>query len=96
MEEPRARAIVRAVTELGRSIGLSVVVEGVETTEVAELVAAMGADLGQGSLFGQAGPLADVPGLPAALARVRATPVVSLPEPATGSPATPAPAPRRG
>jgi diguanylate cyclase (GGDEF)-like protein len=95
MEEPRARAIVRAVTELGRSIGLSVVVEGVETTEVAELVGAMGADFGQGSLFGQAGPLADVPGLRKALTRARPAPIVTLPEPATGPP-TPAPAPRRG
>src|SRR4051812_11925032 len=91
MEEPRARAIVRAVTELGRSIGLSVVVEGVETTEVAELVAAMGADFGQGSLFGQAGPMAEVPGLRKALTRARAAPIVTLPEPATGPPTAPAP-----
>jgi EAL domain-containing protein (putative c-di-GMP-specific phosphodiesterase class I) len=94
-EEPRARAIVRAVTELGRSIGLSVVVEGVETIEVAELVASMGADFGQGSLFGQAAPLSEVQGLRAAPVRVPPA-QLTLPEPASGPPTAPAPAPRRG
>jgi EAL domain-containing protein (putative c-di-GMP-specific phosphodiesterase class I) len=68
LEEPRARAITRKVTELGGEIGLSVVVEGVESLEVADLVRGMGADYGQGSLFGRARPLAEVPGLRRALA----------------------------
>jgi diguanylate cyclase (GGDEF)-like protein len=62
LEEPRARAITKAVTELGRGIGMSVVVEGVESRDVATLVRAMGAHYGQGSLFGAAAPLAGVPG----------------------------------
>jgi diguanylate cyclase len=68
LEEPRARAITHAVTDLGRGIGLSVVVEGVESREVADLVQGMGAHYGQGSLFGAARPLAELPGLQAATA----------------------------
>ena len=75
LEEPRARAITRAVTELGTAIGLSVVVEGVESQQVADLVQGMGAHYGQGSLFGRARPLADVPGLRAALAGLPLTAV---------------------
>jgi EAL domain-containing protein (putative c-di-GMP-specific phosphodiesterase class I) len=52
-DEPRAMAITQAVIELGASIGMSIVVEGIETTSVAELVTGMGAGYGQGSLFGQ-------------------------------------------
>ncbi|HET9658121.1 MAG TPA: EAL domain-containing protein, partial [Kineosporiaceae bacterium] len=52
-EDARARAITQAVIELGASIGVSIVVEGIETTSVAELVTGMGAGYGQGSLFGR-------------------------------------------
>jgi diguanylate cyclase (GGDEF)-like protein len=52
-DEPRAMAITQAVIELGASIGMSIVVEGIETTSVAELVTGMGAGYGQGSLFGR-------------------------------------------
>jgi diguanylate cyclase (GGDEF)-like protein len=52
-DEPRAMAITQAVIELGASIGMSIVVEGIETTSVAELVTGMGAGFGQGSLFGR-------------------------------------------
>jgi EAL domain-containing protein (putative c-di-GMP-specific phosphodiesterase class I) len=62
-EAPRARAITETVTALGNEIGLSVVVEGVESREVADLVHAMGADYGQGSLFGRPAPLDQLPGL---------------------------------
>jgi diguanylate cyclase (GGDEF)-like protein len=80
LEESRARAITRAVTELGTAIGLSVVVEGIETQEVCDLVRDMGADFGQGSLFGAASELREVAGLRAALARVPLT-QVTLPDP---------------
>ncbi|MGZ4613492.1 MAG: putative bifunctional diguanylate cyclase/phosphodiesterase, partial [Kineosporiaceae bacterium] len=60
LEEPRARAITSAVTQLGRAIGLSVVVEGVECRDVADLVREMGADFGQGALFGPARPLCEL------------------------------------
>jgi diguanylate cyclase (GGDEF)-like protein len=63
IEDPRARAITSAVTQLGCAIELSVVVEGIECREVADLVRGMGAHYGQGALFGPARPLAEVPGL---------------------------------
>jgi EAL domain-containing protein (putative c-di-GMP-specific phosphodiesterase class I) len=78
LEEPRARAIATAVIGLGGAIGLSVVVEGVESQEVAELVRGMGADYGQGSLFGAAQPLDQVPGLRTPPARP-SLPQVTLP-----------------
>ena len=89
MEEPRARAIAQKVTELGREIGLLVVVEGVTSPEVAELVRGMGAHYGQGSLFGAACPLAEVPGLQAAVTAQRST-APGRPGPRTeGSPTSP-------
>jgi diguanylate cyclase (GGDEF)-like protein len=69
VDHPRDVAITKAVTELGAALGLSVVVEGIESQEAADLVRAMGADYGQGSLFGVARPLDQVPGLRSALAR---------------------------
>lgn len=41
-------ALIRAATELGHGLGMSVVVEGVETLEQLELVTAVGCDLAQG------------------------------------------------
>jgi EAL domain-containing protein (putative c-di-GMP-specific phosphodiesterase class I) len=55
-EETQARAIAAAVVELGRSIGMSVVVEGVETIQIADVVARLGAGYGQGSMFGHPVP----------------------------------------
>ena len=57
LEDPSARAVTRAVVDLSRSIGLSVVVEGIQTTHEAELVTRMGVGFGQGSLYGAAQPL---------------------------------------
>jgi diguanylate cyclase len=71
VHDPRDVAITKAVTQLAAAIGLSVVVEGIETQEAADLVRGMGADYGQGSLFGVPRPLDEVPGLRAALARSR-------------------------
>jgi EAL domain-containing protein (putative c-di-GMP-specific phosphodiesterase class I) len=48
-----ARTVLRAVTDLAHRIGAVVVAEGVETERLAEEVAALGADLGQGWLFGR-------------------------------------------
>ncbi|MFW3171436.1 EAL domain-containing protein [Geodermatophilus sp. CPCC 206100] len=55
-----ARTMVRAVVEVAHRIGALVVAEGVESEQVAEEVADLGADLGQGWLFGRPGP--PVPG----------------------------------
>jgi diguanylate cyclase (GGDEF)-like protein len=58
LEDPAMRAITRAVVDLGHGIGMGVVVEGIETPPVAELVTRMGVRYGQGSLYGAAQPLA--------------------------------------
>ena len=48
-----ARTVVRAVVDLAHSLGAVVVAEGVETEQLAGQVAELGADLGQGWLFGR-------------------------------------------
>ena len=50
--------IVTAVAALGRGLGLEVVAEGVETTEVAALLRETGCHTGQGWLYGRAVPAA--------------------------------------
>ncbi len=47
------RTVLRAVTDLAHQLGAVVVAEGVETERLAEEVTALGADLGQGWLFGR-------------------------------------------
>jgi diguanylate cyclase (GGDEF)-like protein len=49
--DPRAQAIVRSTIDLARNLGLRVVAEGIETEEVAEHLAALGCETGQGYLF---------------------------------------------
>jgi PAS domain S-box-containing protein/diguanylate cyclase (GGDEF)-like protein len=46
------RIIVRAVIELGRALGLTVVAEGVETDAQRDMLCDMGCPVGQGYLFG--------------------------------------------
>jgi EAL domain-containing protein (putative c-di-GMP-specific phosphodiesterase class I) len=48
-----ARTVLKALVELAHSLGAVVVAEGVETERLAEEVTALGADLGQGWLFGR-------------------------------------------
>ena len=48
-----ARTVLRAVTDRAHQLGAVVVAEGVETERLAEEVTALGADLGQGWLFGR-------------------------------------------
>jgi PAS domain S-box-containing protein/diguanylate cyclase (GGDEF)-like protein len=49
---PSKTVIVRAITDLGRALGLAVVAEGVETEAQRILLAGMGCPIGQGYLFG--------------------------------------------
>jgi EAL domain-containing protein (putative c-di-GMP-specific phosphodiesterase class I) len=48
-----ARTVLKAVTDLAHKLGAVVVAEGVETERLADEVTALGADLGQGWLFGR-------------------------------------------
>lgn len=54
-----SRKIVAAVIGLGLSLGLSTVAEGVETQQQADMLAALGCDLGQGWWYGRPVPAAE-------------------------------------
>jgi len=53
-------AIVRAIVDLGRHLGLEVVAEGVEDQETWDLLASMGCDLVQGWHHGRPMPVAEL------------------------------------
>jgi diguanylate cyclase (GGDEF)-like protein len=55
-DDVRDAAIVRHTIELGRSLGLRVVAEGVESAEAHERLTALGCDQGQGFLYSPAVP----------------------------------------
>jgi diguanylate cyclase (GGDEF)-like protein/PAS domain S-box-containing protein len=59
--DPGDAAIIRAVINLGRSLGISVVAEGVETEAQHCFLATQGCDFGQGFLYGKAVPAERVP-----------------------------------
>ncbi|KQS80717.1 hypothetical protein ASG25_03985 [Rhizobium sp. Leaf384] len=63
---PREQALVRAIIDIGRSLGIGIVAEGVETLAHAEMLAVLGCDILQGYAFSKPVP-AD------ALARAAAT-----------------------
>ncbi|WP_295314518.1 EAL domain-containing protein [Roseobacter sp.] len=51
--QPRAESIIAALVTMSRSLGMTVVAEGIETQEQLELVAGMGCDTVQGYLIGK-------------------------------------------
>jgi len=53
VRNPASQTIVRSVTALAHSLGLRVIVEGVETLACADTVRRFGCDVGQGYLFGR-------------------------------------------
>lgn len=61
--DPGDEAIVRAVINLGRSLGIHVVAEGIESISQAERLLRLGCDYGQGFLFSKAVPPSRVPSL---------------------------------
>jgi len=61
--DPGDEAIVRAVINLGRSLGISVVAEGIESESQAERLLTLGCDFGQGFLFAKAVPASRVPAI---------------------------------
>jgi PAS domain S-box-containing protein len=57
------RKIVAAIVELGHSLGIITVAEGVETEQQADMLLWLGCQLGQGWLYGKAVPAEEIPGL---------------------------------
>src|SRR5690349_13766345 len=55
-EDPDSGKILRAIAALGRSLGMNLVAEGIETREQAVAVHELGFDYGQGYLFSKAVP----------------------------------------
>ncbi|MFP5346270.1 MAG: EAL domain-containing protein, partial [Actinomycetes bacterium] len=68
LDDPRTQGVVRAIRDMGDALGLDVVMEGVETPEVAERLRALGGRYGQGWAYSKAVPAAGVPALLARLA----------------------------
>lgn len=62
-EDTHNTAIIRTVIALGRSLGLDVVAEGVETLDQQSYLIGQGCKLGQGYLYGRASPASGVPRL---------------------------------
>jgi EAL domain-containing protein (putative c-di-GMP-specific phosphodiesterase class I) len=55
-EDPRAAALVEAIATMARSLGLTVVPEGIETEAQRDALLALGCRYGQGFLFGRPAP----------------------------------------
>jgi diguanylate cyclase (GGDEF)-like protein/PAS domain S-box-containing protein len=62
-EDPNDEAIIRAVINLGSSLGIKVVAEGIENDAQANRLLALDCDFGQGFLFSRAVPASRVPAL---------------------------------
>jgi EAL domain-containing protein (putative c-di-GMP-specific phosphodiesterase class I) len=52
-DDPESKAIVRAVTNLCRDLGMKTTAEGVETEEQAAILRSLGCDTAQGYYFGR-------------------------------------------
>lgn len=58
--DPHDAAVVRAIIQIGRDIGLDVIAEGIETPAQAARLLAMGCEQGQGYQYGKASPASEV------------------------------------
>ncbi|TIP29769.1 MAG: EAL domain-containing protein [Mesorhizobium sp.] len=54
VKSPQRRQVVSSIIEIGKSLGIEVVAEGVETMEHAQTLKSLGCDILQGYAFGQA------------------------------------------
>jgi EAL domain-containing protein (putative c-di-GMP-specific phosphodiesterase class I) len=60
MTDDRDRAVIKSLVEVGHSLGLTVVAEGVETAEAAAFLTGLRCDLAQGYLYCRPQPAADL------------------------------------
>jgi diguanylate cyclase (GGDEF)-like protein len=58
-DSPKSRGIIQAILDLARTMGMTVIAEGIETVEQEELLQRMGCDMGQGFRYGRAEVNAD-------------------------------------
>jgi EAL domain-containing protein (putative c-di-GMP-specific phosphodiesterase class I) len=54
VESPTQRSLVESIVEIGRSLGIEVVAEGVETMQHARILKELGCDMLQGFALGRA------------------------------------------
>jgi diguanylate cyclase (GGDEF)-like protein len=59
-EDPEAWAFARAIVALGRSLGLPIVAEGIESEEQFRVLQNLGCEMGQGFLFGRPASAAQI------------------------------------
>ncbi|MHB1784411.1 MAG: putative bifunctional diguanylate cyclase/phosphodiesterase, partial [Acidimicrobiales bacterium] len=62
-ENLHAQSLLAAIVSLGHDLDMTVVAEGIETTEQLERLRRLGCDVGQGYLFSKAVPAAEVAGV---------------------------------
>ncbi|MCK0208337.1 EAL domain-containing protein [Starkeya koreensis] len=62
LENDKQAKIVNAIIGLGQGLGIATLAEGIESEAQFEALRALGCDLGQGFLFGEAMPAEQVPG----------------------------------
>ncbi len=59
LEDPEDQVIVRSTVDLAHNLGMSVVAEGIESTEVADLLKSYGCDVAQGYYYSRPVPASD-------------------------------------
>ncbi|WP_334052933.1 putative bifunctional diguanylate cyclase/phosphodiesterase [Burkholderia cepacia] len=93
--KPQDRAIIRAVLALGKSLGIPILAEGIETRDQLVLLADEGCDEAQGFLLGRPAPLNEIVG--SGQIALTGSNRASAPVPASGSAVTAEldPGPRR-
>ena len=79
IDNPDGVSIVMAIINLGRSLGMKIVAEGVETEQEATLLESMGCDVAQGHYFSRPIPPASLSALIARHLQADALPVFGAP-----------------
>ncbi|WOJ95896.1 bifunctional diguanylate cyclase/phosphodiesterase [Congregibacter brevis] len=63
VNDPRARLLLKHMTEFGQSSGMEILAEGVESHDELSICSEAGANLVQGYLFGRPAPIEDLPAM---------------------------------